>query len=87
YYSGKLVIIDHGLEIFSLYMHLDEISCRPGETVQGGQIVGRSGNSGRVTGPHLHWGVKIAGSFIDPLRFSEESKYLNLLPWQEAGGG
>ena len=82
YYSGKLVIVDHGLDIFTLYMHLNKISCRPGDVVHPGQILGTAGCSGRVTGPHLHWGVKIAGVFVDPLRFVNDSKYLLELPWE-----
>lgn len=83
YYSGNLVIIDHGLDIFTLYMHLNEISCRSGDTVDPGQIIGTAGSSGRVTGPHLHWGVKIAGVFVDPLRFVDDSKHLLKVPWEE----
>ena len=86
YYSGNLVIIDHGLDIFTLYMHLDEIACLPGDVVASGQIIGKAGSSGRVTGPHLHWGVKIAGVFVDPLRFVSDSKYLLSLPWEDKNG-
>ncbi len=82
YYSGNLVIIDHGLDVFTLYMHLDEISCCSGDTVNPGQIIGTAGSSGRVTGPHLHWGVKIAGVFVDPLRFVTDSQYLLRVPWE-----
>ena len=86
YYSGNLVIIDHGLDIFTLYMHLNKISCRPGDVVHPGQIVGTAGSSGRVTGPHLHWGVKVAGVFVDPLRFVDDSKHLLELPWEAENG-
>ncbi|MEA3332226.1 MAG: M23 family metallopeptidase [Pseudomonadota bacterium] len=86
YYSGNLVIIDHGLDIFTLYMHLNKISCRPGDVVQPGQIVGTAGSSGRVTGPHLHWGVKVAGVFVDPLRFVDDSKHMLELPWEAENG-
>ncbi len=86
YYSGNLVIIDHGLDIFTLYMHLDEILCRPGDIVASEQIIGKAGSSGRVTGPHLHWGVKIAGVFVDPLRFVGDSKHLLKLPWEDGNG-
>ncbi|MBN2809968.1 MAG: M23 family metallopeptidase [Deltaproteobacteria bacterium] len=82
YYSGNLVIVDHGLDIFTLYMHLNEIDCRPGELVMPGQIIGTAGSSGRVTGPHLHWGVKIAGVFVDPIRFARDSRLLLNVPWQ-----
>ena len=81
YYSGNIVIIDHGLDIFTLYMHLSRIDCHPGDVVRRGQIIGRSGRSGRVTGPHLHWGVKIAGVFVDPLEFAGLSRLLVEPPW------
>ena len=83
YYSGNLVIIDHGFDIFTLYMHLNKISCRPGDLVHSGQIIGTAGSSGRVTGPHLHWGVKVAGVFVDPLRFVTDSKHLLKVPWED----
>ncbi|MCK5681889.1 M23 family metallopeptidase [bacterium] len=86
YYSGKIVIIDHGLSVFTLYMHLSEIECSSGDEVDAGQIIGKSGKSGRVTGPHLHWGVKIAGVFVDPLRFVDDSKYLLMIPWEVGDG-
>ncbi len=81
YYSGNIVIIDHGLDIFTLYMHLSKINCRVGDLVRRGQIIGKSGRSGRVTGPHLHWGVKIAGVFVDPLEFADLSSLLAEPPW------
>jgi murein DD-endopeptidase MepM/ murein hydrolase activator NlpD len=86
YYSGNLVIIDHGLDIFTLYMHLSRIDCHPGEEVHRGQIIGKSGRSGRVTGPHLHWGVKIAGVFVDPLEFARLSRLLAESPWEPEPG-
>lgn len=76
YYSGRAVIIDHGLEVFSLYLHLDELAVVAGDEVGRGQFIGRVGSTGRVTGPHLHWGVKIAGVFVDPLRFVAASRFL-----------
>ena len=84
YYSGNLVIIDHGLDIFTLYMHLSKFNCRAGERVSRGQIIGYSGRSGRVTGPHLHWGVKINGVFVDPLEFARLSRLLLRPPWTKA---
>lgn len=86
YYSGKIVIIDHGLSIFTLYMHLGKIDCQVGDVVGAGEVIGKSGKSGRVTGPHLHWGVKIAGVFVDPLRFVEDSKHLLEIPWEVGDG-
>ncbi len=82
YYSGNLVLIDHGLDIFTLYMHLSRFSCKPGQRVARGDIIGWSGRSGRVTGPHLHWGVKINGIFVDPLAFARLSRRLLRPPWE-----
>ncbi len=86
YYSGRIVIIDHGLSVFSLYMHLSEIDCQVGDLIKAGQIIGKSGRSGRVTGPHLHFGVKIAGVFVDPLRFVDDSRHLLKIPWENGNG-
>ncbi len=66
YYAGKTVIIDHGLGVFTLYCHFSKIIARRGEMVRKGEIIGEIGATGRVTGPHLHWGVKVSGSRIDP---------------------
>lgn len=67
YFSGNTVVIDHGLELFSLFAHLAEIGVREGATVQAGETVGLVGATGRVTGPHLHWAVRANGARIDPL--------------------
>lgn len=66
YFSGKTVIIDHGLGMFTLYLHLSRFRTKRGNKVGKGDIIGEVGATGRVTGPHLHWGVKILGSRIDP---------------------
>lgn len=67
YYSGKTVIIDHGLGVFSLYCHFSEISVELGDTVSKGEKIGKIGATGRVTGPHLHWGVRVLENRVDPL--------------------
>ena len=67
YYSGKTVIIDHGLGLFSYLGHLSSISVKPGALVEAGQVVGKAGATGLVTGPHLHWAVRVAGTRVDPL--------------------
>ncbi len=66
FYSGNTVFIDHGLGLFSTYLHLSKIEVRPGEIVARGQRIGLSGATGRVTGPHLHWGVRILDARVDP---------------------
>jgi murein DD-endopeptidase MepM/ murein hydrolase activator NlpD len=67
YYSGNLVIVDHGGGLFTLYAHLSEIRVEEGQSVDQGEIVGLVGATGRVTGPHLHWGAKIGNRPFDPM--------------------
>ena len=66
YYSGNLVILDHGGGLFTLYAHLSRIDVKEGDQVRAGQQIGLSGATGRVTGPHLHWGAKIGNEPFDP---------------------
>jgi murein DD-endopeptidase MepM/ murein hydrolase activator NlpD len=67
YYSGGSVAIDHGLAIVSLFAHLSAITARVGDDAVAGQVVGRVGATGRVTGAHLHWTVRVNGARVDPL--------------------
>jgi len=67
YFSGNTVVIDHGLGVFSLLAHLSAIDVHEGGTVAADQIVGRVGATGRVTGAHLHWAVRVGGARVDPL--------------------
>ena len=67
YFTGNTVVIDHGLGIFSLLAHLSVIDVNVGDSVTAGQIVGQVGATGRVTGPHLHWAVRIGSARVDPL--------------------
>ena len=67
YFSGNTVIVDHGLGLFSVLMHLSRIDVREGDLVQAGMKVGEVGATGRVTGPHLHWSVRIGPASVDPL--------------------
>lgn len=65
FYTGNTVIINHGLGIFSMYGHLSEILVKKDDIVKQGQILGLSGSTGRVSGPHLHWGVMISNNWVD----------------------
>ncbi len=65
-FSGKGVFVDHGLGFYSMYFHLSEILVRDGDLVTAGQIIGKVGATGRATGPHLHWGVKLNGARVNP---------------------
>jgi murein DD-endopeptidase MepM/ murein hydrolase activator NlpD len=67
FFAGKAVFLDHGTGIISMYFHLSEIHVKEGERVNQGQVIGRVGQTGRASGPHLHWGVRIYGNRIDPL--------------------
>jgi hypothetical protein len=68
YYEGGCVVIDHGLGLMSIYMHLSKIEVSVGRRVRRGQIIALSGASGRATGPHLHLGVRWEGSYLDPAK-------------------
>jgi len=66
YYEGNCVVIDHGLGLFTLSMHFSRIDVKEGQHVAAGALLGLSGNTGRVTGPHLHWAVRWQGAYLDP---------------------
>lgn len=67
YYSGRTVILDHGLNIFSVYCHCSRLDVRAGQSVERGDVIGAVGSTGRSTGPHLHWSVRAGGARVDPL--------------------
>jgi hypothetical protein len=71
YYEGGCVVIDHGLGLMSIYMHLSKIEVSVGKKVRRGQIIALSGATGRATGPHLHLGVRWEGSYLDPAKLFE----------------
>ncbi len=66
YFNGRTVFIDHGRGMVSMYCHLDKIHVQPGDSVQQGQAFAEVGMTGRATGPHLHWGVTLNQTMIDP---------------------
>ncbi len=67
YFSGLTVILDHGLGLFSYYCHFSELRVKRGTQVRKGEVIGLVGSTGRSTGPHLHWSVKVFQSRVDPL--------------------
>jgi murein DD-endopeptidase MepM/ murein hydrolase activator NlpD len=68
FYEGNCVMIDHGLGLMSISMHLSRIDVKPGQQVTRGQPLGLSGATGRVTGPHLHWAIRWQGVMLDPVK-------------------
>lgn len=68
YYNGKFVMINHGNNLISMFLHMDDISVSNNEIVRKGQKIGTIGNTGLSTGPHLHWSVIVNNEYIDPLQ-------------------
>jgi murein DD-endopeptidase MepM/ murein hydrolase activator NlpD len=71
YYSGNTVILDHGQGMYSYFGHMSVISVSEGDMVAAGDVIGKVGATGLVTGPHLHWSVRLAGTRVDPLSLVE----------------
>jgi hypothetical protein len=67
--GGNLVIVDHGAGVFSSYAHLSKIEVTVGQALKKGDQIGMAGATGRVTGPHLHWGIRASGLAVDPHQF------------------
>jgi murein DD-endopeptidase MepM/ murein hydrolase activator NlpD len=68
FYEGNCVIIDHGEHFYTTYMHLSKIEVRLGQRIKKGAQIGLSGDTGRVTGPHMHMGVRWNGAYLDPVQ-------------------
>ncbi len=66
FFGGNSVVLDHGLGLYTVYFHLDGFLVNAGDKVRKGQEIGRVGATGRTTGPHLHFGVRLQGARIDP---------------------
>jgi murein DD-endopeptidase MepM/ murein hydrolase activator NlpD len=66
FFTGNTVIVDHGLGIYTLYAHLSRIDVAKDAIVERSQVIGLAGATGRVTGPHLHWGARVQNTRVDP---------------------
>jgi len=67
FFAGNTVVLDHGLGIYSFYGHLSEIDVKAGDALETGAVLGKVGATGRVTGPHLHWGLTVERARVNPL--------------------
>jgi len=67
YYTGRTVVIDHGQGVHSILAHLSRISVEPDTRVATGDVVGEVGETGRASGPHLHWSIRLGGARVDPM--------------------
>ena len=71
FFPGRLVVLDHGLGLYTLYFHLQDVSVETGDRVTRGQVIGSVGATGRATGPHLHFGAHVGAARIDPATLLE----------------
>ena len=69
FFNGRNLILDHGRGLLTMYSHMEQIDVEPGQQVATGDRLGTVGNSGRVTGPHLHWSVSLNNTRVDPMLF------------------
>jgi len=79
YLMGNTLMIDHGMGVVSIFIHLDSIGAAEGDHVVQGQMVARVGQPGRATGPHLHWGISVGSISIDPARLLNKENLVQRL--------
>ena len=71
FFSGKSIVLDHGVGLYTMYFHLADFRIEKDSQVRKGDLIGWAGMTGRVTGPHLHWGVRLHGARVDPFQLLE----------------
>jgi murein DD-endopeptidase MepM/ murein hydrolase activator NlpD len=71
YYSGNTIVIDHGYGIYTMYAHLSAIGVQAAQMVKAGDEIGKVGATGRVTGPHLHWGLTIDHARVNAMQIAQ----------------
>jgi murein DD-endopeptidase MepM/ murein hydrolase activator NlpD len=79
FFNGLFVVVDHGGAVQSMYFHLDKILVQQGDEVTKGMVVGLVGATGRATGPHLHFGIRVNGARIDPMQFIKVNEAMERL--------
>jgi murein DD-endopeptidase MepM/ murein hydrolase activator NlpD len=74
FFAGRAVFVDHGQGVYTMYFHLSQIDVEEGQKVAKGEMLGLVGMTGRATGPHLHWGVRLGGARVDPASLVERTQ-------------
>ena len=72
YYNGKFILLDHGMGLKSIFIHLDEVLVKKGQLVSKGELIGKIGNTGKSSGPHLHWSLMLNKTYVDPEYFLDD---------------